>query len=216
MKKIILSAALVLFTILGASAEDWGKTYFNGATNVRLGYSMPVNASGSHLTGGFDLGLNLLEFGVRPYDNGAVSLGVDFMLDTFNAEEGYYFLSSAHKTAIIPSVLDIKASRTEHLAFAIPLDFTHNFGNDLRISLGAAAKINLNSDTYMRYINATKDHCTSSVSGIYTNRLTWDVHMAVTYQEFGIYASYSPMKVYPESNGPSFNYLSVGVILKNL
>jgi hypothetical protein len=214
MKKIVFAIAFAMISILGSAQET---VYFDGVTNFRIGYAGVLNSSDNNLTGGIDFGLNLIEFGVRPYQSGAVSLGADFMVESFGVADGYYFNTAAHKTAIIPAIgmKEVSRSRATVCAFGLPLNFTQTFAGKLAVTVGATARINLNADTYVDYINATDDRCSYSVYGIPTNRLTYDIHLAVTYEDFGIYASYSPMKVFANGAGPDFNFFSVGAFFRN-
>ena len=217
MKKIILVAAFAVISVFGAFAQENASVYFDPVHNMRFGYAGVLNSSDNNLMGGFEFGLNLFEFGVRPYSTGAISLGADFIVDEFNAAEGNYFLSEAHKTAIVSPLLsfkDIRGSRAGVLAFAFPLNFTQTIGGKLALTLGASAKVNLNAETTTDYISVFDDRCSQTVAGIHTNRLTYDIHLAVTYDDFGIYASYSPMKVFENGYGPDFNFFSVGAIFR--
>ena len=217
MKKIILTAVFAALTVIGAFAqdrEDNGRAYFEPAKNVRIGYA-GVNNSSSNLGGGIDLGLNIFEFGVRPYESGCVSIGADFQLDVFKAKEGYYFLSAAHKTSLVPvtATYDVKRSNMQLLSFCFPLNFTQRF-DKMAITVGASAKLNLNTDTFTRYKNSTGDYCTLTVEGIHTRRFSYDVHLAVTYDGFGFYGSYSPMNVFENGNGPAFGFFTVGAYVR--
>ncbi|MBQ4020978.1 MAG: hypothetical protein II613_00320 [Bacteroidales bacterium] len=218
MQKLIFVISFALLTVLGVSAQDYEKSYFEAVSNVRLGYAGIASSSDSHLKGGFDFGFNILEAGVRPYRNGQISLGADLNLDFFNAAESYYFLSAAHKTAIAPSMgvfNKVRSSRLEALTFGFPLNFTNTFGEKLKVTIGASARINLDAGTYVNYLSATEDPTTTSVSGIKTKRFSYDVHLAVSYDGFGIYASYVPMKYFENGYGPDFNFFTVGVIIIN-
>ena len=220
MKKFLFTIALAVVSAIGVSAQESesSSVYFNGISNLRFGYAGVLNSSDSKVNGGFEFGFNILEFGFRPYESGAISLGADFILDSFGTEDGYYFNTAAHRTEVspaLPGFKEISRSRATACAFGFPLNFTQRLGDKLEVTVGASAKVNINADTWVDYTNITDDRCTLSVYGIPTNRLTYDVHMAVSYDNFGIYATYSPMKVFAEGAGPSFNFFSVGVIIRN-
>jgi len=215
MKKIVFAIAFAMITFLGTAQEN--KTvYFSGANNFRIGYAGVLSSSDDKVQGGIDFGFNLIEFGVRPYKSGAISLGVDFMVESIGTEDGYYFNTVAHKTSVIPAVgmKEVRRSRADVCTFGLPLNFTQTIGGKLAVTVGATARINLNADTYVDYTNATDDRCSFSVYGIPTNRLTYDIHMAVTYDDFGIYAAYAPMKVFAPGAGPEFNFFTVGAIFR--
>lgn len=217
MKKIVIAIAFAMISFLGFAQEN-ETVYFDAVTNIRIGYAGVVNTSEENLQGGVDFGFNLIEFGVRPYATGAISLGVDFNLDSFHAADGYYFLTASHKTAIVPALnvfREVKRSRLEVINFGMPLNFTQTIGGKLAVTVGATAKINLDSDTFVSYLSATEDYNSLYTSGVKTQRFGYDIHLAVTYDDFGIYASYSPMKVFANGAGPGFNFFSVGVFFRN-
>lgn len=217
MKKIVFALAFAIISVLGASAQESGSVYFDGISNLRVGYAGVLNSSDPNVKGGFDFGFNLIEFGFRPYESGAISLGADFVLDEFGTAKGYYYNSVAHKTEVIPALQNFKEvhrSRATVCVFGFPLNYTQTIGGKLAVTVGASAKVNINADTYVDYTNITGDNCSLSVYGIPTRRLTYDIHMAVTYDDFGICASYSPMKVFENGAGPGFNFFSVGVIFR--
>jgi len=217
MKKIICIVTLSMLTFLGAYAQEYNKAYFDAVTNIRIGYAGALTSSDTHLSGGLDLGVNILEFGVRPYETGAIRLGVDFMLDNFYATDGYHFSTLAHKTSLVPALLgaNVKSSHVNILAFGAPLNFTQTFNDKLKLTIGATAKINLNAETYYRYETSAGDYTSINVTGVNTRRFSYDIHVAVDYNDFGIYASYSPMKVFESGNGPDFGFFSVGAIFRN-
>ena len=217
MKKILFVVAFAVISVFGASAQSNDVVFAEVGQYIRLGYAGVANSSTSNLNGGFDLGVNIIEFGVRPYSTGAISLGADFMLDTFHPAKDHYFFTSGDLTVIVPSIFSkIKYSTATVLALGVPLNFTQNIGGKLNITVGATAKVNMNASTRLVYSNSdNKKWNTERTSGIPTNRLTYDVHCAVDVNGFGIYASYSPMNIFESGHGPQFNMFSVGLIWKN-
>ena len=151
MKKIILVVAIAMLTVFGASAQEKkDKTYVDGVTNIRIGYTGIAQCADENLLGGVDFGFNIIELGVRPYDNGKISLGVDFNLNVLHAAENYYFNTANHKTALVPSLgifNKVKGSSLDFISFGFPLNFTSTFGGKVALTIGASAKINLKSIT---------------------------------------------------------------------
>ena len=214
MKKIVLIIAIAMLSVFGASAQRSDLVVAKAGSNLRIGYAGAAN--NSNVAGGVDLGINIIEVGVRPYSTGTVALGADFLLDTYHPTSGKYFLSGGHSTAIVPSIFSkIRYSTATVIAFGIPLNFTQRLSDNLAITVGAAAKINMNASTRLVYTNSDNKWNTDRVSGIYTNRVTYDIHCSVDVSGFGIYASYSPMNVFESGYGPNFEMFSVGLIFKH-
>ncbi|MBR5736643.1 MAG: hypothetical protein IKX60_07630 [Bacteroidales bacterium] len=214
MKKILFSIAIAMFSVFGASAQRSDLITSEIGSNLRVGYV--GSADNSNIAGGFDLGINIIEIGVNPYSGSALTLGADFLLDTYHPTSGKYFLSASHSTAIVPSIFSkIKYSTATVLGLGIPLDFTQRLSDKLSVSVGASARINMNASTRLVYTNSDNKWNTERVSGIYTNRVTYDLHLSVDVDGFGIYASYRPMNVFEDGHGPSFNTFAVGLIFKH-
>lgn len=214
MKKALFVIAFAMLTIIGASAQRSDFVTAKVGSNVRLGYVGAAN--NSNVAGGFDFGVNVIEVGVKPYSAGALTLGADFLMDIYHPTSGKYFLSGGHSTAIVPSIFSkIRYSTATVLGFGIPLNFTHRVNDKLALTLGAAARINMNASTRLVYTNSDNKWNTDRATGIYTNRVTYDVHFSVDVDGFGIYASYSPMNVFEGNHGPSFNTFAVGLIFKH-
>jgi hypothetical protein len=216
MKKIFLTVAVAMFAVLGASAQDGDIVFAKSVQNIRIGYAGVANASNSNLAGGVDLGVNIIQIGVKPYSTGAITVGADFLMDTYHPTKDHYFLTVDHRTVIVPTIFTkTKYSGSTVLGFGIPLDFTQKIGRNLAITLGAAARINLNASTRLVYADSDKKWHTERASGIHTNRVTYDLHCSVDVDGFGIYAAYAPMNVFEDGYGPSFNMFSVGLIFKH-
>ncbi len=214
MKKVLFVVAFAMLSVFVASAQRSDLVTAKVGSNVRLGYVGAAN--NSNVAGGFDLGVNVIEVGVKPYSAGSLTLGADFLMDIYHPTSGKYFLSGGHSTAIVPSIFSkIRYSTATVLGFGIPLNFTHRVSDKLSLTLGAAAKINMNASTRLVYSDSDNRWDTVRASGIYTNRVTYDVHFSVDVDGFGIYASYSPLDVFESGHGPSFNTFAVGLIFKH-
>ncbi|MBO6068251.1 MAG: hypothetical protein J6T49_04535 [Bacteroidales bacterium] len=214
MKKVFFVIAFAMLTVIGASAQMSDFVTAKVGSNIRLGYVGAAN--NSNVAGGFDLGINVIEVGVRPYSTGELTLGADFLMDIYHPTSGKYFLSGGHSTTIVPSIFSkIKYSTSTVLGFGIPLNFTQRISDKLSVTAGATARINMNASTRLVYTNSDNKWNTERASGIYTNRVTYDLHLSVDVDGFGIYASYCPMNVFESGHGPSFNTFAVGLIFKH-
>lgn len=214
MKKVLFVIAFAMLTVIGASAQRSDLFTAKVGSNLRVGYVGAAN--NSNVAGGFDFGINVIEAGVKPYSTGTLTIGADFLLDTYHPTSGKYFLSGGHSTAIVPSIFSkIRYSTATVLGFGIPVTFTQRLTDKLSVSLGAAARVNMNASTRLVYTNSDNKWNTERASGIYTNRVTYDLNLSIDVDGFGIYASYRPMNVFESSHGPSFSTFAVGLIFKH-
>ncbi|MBR3030004.1 MAG: hypothetical protein IKH93_02490 [Bacteroidales bacterium] len=214
MKKVLFVIAFAMLTVIGASAQRSDLVTAKAGSNIRVGYVGAAN--NSNVAGGVDFGINIIEVGVKPFSGSSLTLGADFLLDTYHPTSGKYFLSGGHSTAIVPSIFSkIKYSTSTVLGFGLPLTFTQRLTDKLSVSVGATARINMNASTRLVYTNSDNKWNTERASGIYTNRVTYDLNLSVDVDGFGIYASYRPMNVFEANHGPSYNTFAVGLIFRH-
>lgn len=214
MKKVLFVIAFAMLTVIGASAQRSDIVTAKAGSNIRVGYVGAAN--NSNVAGGVDFGVNIIEVGVKPFSTSSLTLGADFLLDTYHPTSGKYFLSGGHSTAIVPSIFSkIRYSTATVLGFGLPLTFTQRLTDKLSVSVGATARINMNASTRLVYTNSDNKWNTERASGIYTNRVTYDLNLSVDVDGFGIYASYRPMNVFESNHGPSYNTFAVGLIFRH-
>ena len=262
--KRILSAIICLGLAAGASAQSFGSRMadvdldldmgespfslaplsylyfgFNGLTNTETSFAKSTGFFNSQ-----QLGFNMLEVAVTPFDGGRFSLGADFSVNWYHLNKGlFWFPHNPPGDIALPSpkengvcadiamegfygIYEVKRSTLSVCTFSVPLTFSYTFGR-VTMALGAALEVNLNGCTQFKGVSTDGSNIKDTSSGkfysrnILTNRITFDVHAAISYGGLGLFAKFSPLPKFHKgvynnievTCGPQFQTWTVGLIL---
>lgn len=249
MKKI-LTFVMALCIATGAFAQGFGshaaginemeigdRFNFEVISYLHFGFNGIVkNDNISSKTGLFSsqqFGLNMLELGFLPYEDGKLSIGADVEWNWYHLNKDYVWVplsdgSSQNYTSggsilgVLPKeiagVSEVKRSVFTICTFGFPVNFTHHFGK-LALQVGVTPELNLNGRIQFKGVNFAGENVNDARSGarfsknIKTSLFTWNAHAAISYGGLGIYFKYSPQNVLQQNYGPQFNTFTVGLIL---
>ena len=249
MKKI-LTFVMALCIATGAFAQGFGshaaginemeigdRFNFEVISYLHFGFNGIVkNDNISSKTGLFSsqqFGLNMLEIGFLPYEDGKLSIGADVEWNWYHLNKDYVWVplsdgSSQNYTSggsilgVLPKeiagVSEVKRSVFTICTFGFPVNFTHHFGK-LALQVGVTPELNLNGRVQFKGVNFAGENVNDARSGarfsknIKTSLFTWNAHAAISYGGLGIYFKYSPQNVLQQNYGPQFNTFTVGLIL---
>ncbi len=249
MKKI-LTFVMALCIATGAFAQGFGshaaginemeigdRFNFEVISYLHFGFNGIVkNDNISSKTGLFSsqqFGLNMLELGFLPYEDGKLSIGADVEWNWYHLNKDYVWVplsdgSSQNYTSggsilgVLPKeiagVSEVKRSVFTICTFGFPVNFTHHFGK-LALQVGVTPELNLNGRVQFKGVNFAGENVNDARSGarfsknIKTSLFTWNAHAAISYGGLGIYFKYSPQNVLQQNYGPQFNTFTVGLIL---
>lgn len=249
MKKI-LTFVMALCIATGAFAQGFGshaaginemeigdRFNFEVISYLHFGFNGIVkNDNISSKTGLFSsqqFGLNMLEIGFLPYEDGKLSIGADVEWNWYHLNKDYVWVplsdgSSQNYTSggsilgVLPKeiagVSEVKRSVFTICTFGFPVNFTHHFGK-LALQVGVTPELNLNGRIQFKGVNFAGENVNDARSGarfsknIKTSLFTWNAHAAISYGGLGIYFKYSPQNVLQQNYGPQFNTFTVGLIL---
>lgn len=217
---------------------------FNGITNSN-------DATLNQIMGFFQsqhFGINIAELAVSPFEGGRVSLGADFSVNWFNINKDYLWCPSiypvkpgreswgnngmfvSYLSKDRASIKEVKRSVLSVCTFEIPVTFSYSYG-PFTAALGASLDINLNGCVQFKGIDTGGNKINEMFSGkrysnrIGVNRLTFNVHAALSYGGLGLYFKYSPIPKFYQGVvgtdeeaevvqcGPQFQIWSVGLVL---
>ena len=249
MKKI-LTFVMALCIATGAFAQGFGshaaginemeigdRFNFEVISYLHFGFNGIVkNDNISSKTGLFSsqqFGLNMLELGFLPYEDGKLSIGADVEWNWYHLNKDYVWVplsdgSSQNYTSggsilgVLPKeiagVSEVKRSVFTICTFGFPVNFTHHFGK-LALQVGVTPELNLNGRIQFKGVNFAGENVNDARSGarfsknIKTSLFTWNAHAAISYGGLGFYFKYSPQNVLQQNYGPQFNTFTVGLIL---
>lgn len=210
---------------------------FNGLTQTDSDF-----AGSTRFLRSQQLGINVVELAVRPSEALRFSLGADFRANWYRLNKNFMWYPydpgimngenvkengyCAGFGPFRPDIQGVSRSTLSVLGLAFPLTFSYKFGQ-LTFALGAAVELNFNGVIRFKGVDyAGKPlNCTSSgkyfSNQIFTNRVTFDIHAAVSFGGLGLFAQFSPLpKFYQGIHngkevicGPQFQTWCVGLIL---
>lgn len=143
-----------------------------------------------------------------------LEIGAGIGMKRFSVAKGYAYTKDGDR--ILPVAMEegvnVRHSRLDMLFFHVPVLYNQHIGRYFKFTLGGV----LNLNTYAK-ANAEfgddKHHEKISYKGLQQNLVTVDALAAVNIGGFGIYASWSPMKLFNKKYGPELKGWSLGIDL---
>ena len=203
---------------------DWelGESPFSVAplSYVYFGFNSLVNADAelkAH-TGFFrsqQLGANIIEVAVNPFEGGRFSLGADFTANWYKLNNDYMWVPYVYafrgfmgrgenglfvraESKVDNGIQEVKKSLLTVCTFSIPVNFSYTFGS-ITTLLGASLDLNLNGCVQFKGVDNLGNNIVETSNGnryskkIGTNRIGFNVHAALSYGGLGLYVQYSPV-----------------------
>ena len=212
---------------------------FNGLINAESYISEHVGLRNSQ-----QFGINLAEIAFKPAQGVRASLGVDFSACWFRLGGDYmwapfiyapkgarYSLGANGHYAVFGTkesfgVQEVKKSLLSVYTIGIPLTVSYTM-SAVTMALGGTLEVNLDGFVRFKGVDTGGNVVNEMLSGtrhsnkIGVNRITFNVHAAVSYGGLGLFFKYNPMcKFYKgvingveEECGPQFQTWTVGLIM---
>lgn len=234
--KRILSTVICLCLATAAFAQGFGSRLADVDLDFELGESPFSLAPVSYIYFGFNgltnsdadlrdkmgffqsqqLGVNLVEFAVRPFEGGRLSLGVDFSSSWYQMNKDYMWYTYDYKflgavpvpkenglcVSIAPKELfaikEVKQSTLAVSTFGFPLNFSYTFGR-FTVLGGGTLEVNLDGVNSFKGVDLNNNGIDDRRSGMFfskkigVNRVTFDVHAGFSYGGLGLYFKYNPL-----------------------
>lgn len=170
----------------------------------------------SHVKNCFEVGVREL-IGIK-WQRGrrgpGFSMGIGFGMMRFLACDGYAY-GKENDAIVIISVREaarVDKSRLDVWRFHVPVLFDFPLGKRGKISVGGIVDLNTYAKaTTQLYYGDERDK--TLYKGFQQNLLTADLFASVSVGGFGLYCTWSPMKVFKSGFGPGWKAWSIGVDL---
>ena len=194
-----------------------GPISFQAISYVGWGFHVPTNqmAQEQKKAVNSELFLNIVELRVHLYEQGHVTLGVDWDRDCYRLNNNYKWqpINGNEGVTIIHRGSErVRKSNLIVNTFSFPVGFEHKFGSWL-LRADAALDFNLNATTRLKIESIEGEKIKSVVKGIPTRTLTCHFTAAVSYGGLGIYARFNPIPQFEEGIGPQYRAVTIGLIL---
>lgn len=141
-------------------------------------------------------------------------IGLGFNMARFLSKKGMVFFKESDKLISCQAEegVDVRHSRIDVGGFQVPLIYNQKIAGPLQTTIGAI----LNFNTYAKAYNELgKGDVTinSEYKGLHQNLFSVEAYAAIHISDFGIYATWKPMKLFDENYGPEIKSWSLGVEL---
>lgn len=233
MKKLLFTLAIFAFGC-GAYAADKSekkdstdiKIYLNSSKTayiedgdvvlgLNIGLNMPDGVDAFN-TGSYHVSLEMLKFTKElgsKQDLLSVGLGMTWNKFATTDSKGFFKGDGQINVGNNGQNGDFYYSRYLTYGFSLPVQYTHVFKNGMFISAGPIVNFNIHSSVYRELRDG---YTTASVKekNAFHRPLTVDLGAAIGYKHIGLAVKYSPMSVIKKDQGPDFQRLAVGIIIK--
>ena len=164
---------------------------------------------------------NCFEVGIRDFvgmtwkkGGSEFEIGLGLGFKRFLADDGFSYYKTGDAILLLPTDEGkrVKQSRLDMWSFHVPVLYNQKVGNEVTLTLGGIVNFN----TYSKAKTATEENeWTQKITykGLQQNLLTIDAMAAVHICGAGLYASWSPMKLFKEEYGPALKAWSIGLEL---
>jgi hypothetical protein len=187
---------------------------------VYFGFNSLINAESDFKahTGFFrtqQLGANIVEVAVKPFEGGRFSLGADITANWYRLNNDYMWVPYIYafrgftgrgengffvryESKAENGIQEVKKSLLTVCTFSVPVNFSYSFGS-INTMLGASLEVNLNGIVQFKGVDNQGNNIVETHSGnrfskkIGTNRIGFNVHAALSYGGLGLYVQYSPI-----------------------
>lgn len=177
----------------------WGWRFnYDGKGNVRNGweYAVPdfVSVKWQRRGAEFEIGL------------GASS-------SYYFASDNFCFQKEGDKIVLapVPDGMYTKQSSLMIDALLVPVFYNQRLGKNGSFTLGAIANFNFFSSATTKLHTANDQYVTTTYRGLQQRLLTLDTYASINFYGIGVFAKWSPIKVFDKKFGPELKGFTIGV-----
>lgn len=183
---------------------------FNSTPNAADGMDVKMGSS-------IEIEFNAIQLTYKASRNTTISLGLDMDWRNYRMKGTTRFLkeNSDIKLRNYPQGADINFSRIKIFSINVPLLVQQNIAKNISIYGGPVVCFNTHGSLLTRYsaadpANLEVRNYKETSDNIHQTPVTFGVMAGISFDEFGIYAKYSPSNVLDTTFGPKFNSLTIG------
>ena len=175
------------------------------------------NSNGVSMNWGksYELSFNILDFDVPLIGNNfgmVMGFGLNWRNYVLN---GNRMLTYEHNKVMIETLSDdssVKKSRIKRFDLVVPIMLEWNFGKDFYLIAGP--EVCFNTRTSIKNVYNYSDNLKDNYKrGIASNPVTVDLTARIGCEFIGLYAKYSPTKIFQYNQGPEMRSFSIGMYL---
>jgi len=194
--------------------NDYGSRTYRYVTGFRhLYWGWRFNYKGNdNVRNCFEVGIRDL-LGVSWRRRGAeLELGLGVGVKRFLTNDGYAYQKNGDKmmTVAVGNDMTVRHSTLDVWSFHVPLLYNQKMGNHFKFTIGGVVNFNTYATASTEF-GTDKKHNKINYKGLQQNLLTVDALMALNLRGIGLYASWSPMKLFKNEYGTALRAWSLGI-----
>lgn len=132
------------------------------------------------------------------------------------AQDHFCYRKEGDKIVLVPvpEGMKVKKSTLELASFNFPVLYNQHVCKNFSFSLGGIVNLNYLANAHTKLSDTNNQYHKTSYKGLQQNFLTVDAYASVsTFNGIGIYAKWSPMKMFKKQFGPELKSFTVGIEL---
>lgn len=140
-------------------------------------------------------------------------LGVGYTESRYNAQDNFCYRKQGDKLVLAPVEEGMKVKETvlDVMAINVPVLYNQSISKDFMFSIGAIANFNVYAMATTRLRNFDEKYHKITYKGLQQNFFTVDAYASISFCNIGVFAKWSPMKVFKQQFGPDLRGFTIGV-----
>ncbi len=142
-------------------------------------------------------------------------LGVGFSGSHYNAQDNFFYQKQGDKLilASVEEGLKVKETSLDIFTIQVPMLYNQRISKDFTFSIGAIANFNTYAVATTKKKNFDEEYHKITYKGLQQNLFTVDAYASISVCNIGVFAKWSPMKVFKQQFGPDLKGFTIGVEL---
>lgn len=140
-------------------------------------------------------------------------IGAGFGMSRYSSMDGYFYEKTGDRLILspIPEGVKKKESSLEISYFQVPVLYNQYISKDFMFSLGAIMNLNTYAKATTRLITSDSQYQTTTYKGLQQNLFAVDAYASVDFWGIGLFAKWSPMKLFNQKFGPELKGFTLGL-----
>lgn len=140
-------------------------------------------------------------------------IGAGFGVSRYSSMDGYFYEKRGDQLILSPlgEGIEKKESSLEISYFQVPVLYNQYITKDFMFSLGAIMNLNTYAEATTRLMPYDNQYQTTTYKGLQQNLFTVDAYASVDFWGIGLFAKWSPMKLFNQKFGPELKGFTLGL-----
>lgn len=188
------------------------RAYFTGARRAYWGWRFNYGGKG-HVKNGWEVSIPDFIAVAWKRRGAEFEIGAGFGESRYSSMDGFAYEKVGDRLVLSPVQEGIreKESSLSIASFHVPVLYNQHIGKDFMFSLGAIMNFNTYAKATTKLTTADNQSHTITYKGLQQNLFTVDAYASVDICGIGLFAKWSPMKLFNQKFGPELKGFTVGL-----